>query len=134
MKYITCILSWMEHQSQTSLFLITTSFMINIEIYRARIGCYTPHKCKKTRNNGNHNIGLLESMLEVSAGDVFCWFSFCFIYTYIICLLMGLMIEITSTVPLFPTSQPAIKSNSIRELLNICIFYYHTYTAKICRV
>ena len=96
--------------------------MINLEIYRARIGCHAPHKCKKTRNNDNHNIGLLESMLDVSAGNVFCWFLFCFIYTYVICLLMALMIEITSTVPFFPSSEPAIKSNSIRELLNICIF------------
>ena len=46
---------------------------------------------------------------------------------------MALMIEITSTVPLFPTSQPAIKSNSIRELLNICIFIIIQSLPKFAR-
>ena len=85
--------------------------MINLDLYRARIGLHRQPNSRRTRQNfRNRNSMLLEMLREgilqftekgikVSAGNVFCCFLFFFIYyvsmVYIMSLIMALCIEIS---------------------------------------
>ena len=67
--------------------------MINLELYRARVGTYKhPNSIRTRQNSHNRNSKLLEMLREgilqftekgikVRAGNVFCWFFSCFIGT-----------------------------------------------------
>ena len=110
--------------------------MIDIAQYRVRIGRFSknhhPHTHKRSNNR---NIILLEMLLEVSAGNVFCWFYSCLIYMYIVCLLMGMFMKTSFNLnnmclhTVLGTTPIIYNTNSLGQLLNLCLLLL-LYTTK----
>ena len=105
--------------------------MIDLELYRARVGCYSHHSAKRIRPDYlSRNSALLEmlilgylqftknGLLCRPAGSVCFVFKFvCLIlYTYILCLNMAFTVDI-------------IRSESVREIFSSSPFRHDLYTS-----